>query len=242
MEWADDGIVLGARRHGESSAIVTLLTRDHGRHAGLVRGATGRRLRGLYQPGNEVTASWRARLAEHLGTLTCELADARAARLIDDPLRLAALSAACSVVEAALPERQPYPELHTITVELLDRLERNEEWAQAFVIWELNLLAELGFGLDLSACAATGEAENLAFVSPRSGRAVSRAAGEPYVEKLLPLPAFILSDGADAPAREDISAGLRLTGWFIAHHVLAELSGALPPARERFATRWNSSE
>jgi len=242
MEWSDDGIVLGTRRHGETAAIVTLLTREHGRHAGLARGGAGRRGRGLYQPGNEVTAHWRARLAEHLGTLTCELSVAHAARLIDDPLRLAALSAACAVVEAALPERHPYPALHAGTVHLLDQLEQCAAWGAEYVRWELGVLAELGFGLDLTACAATGETEGLAYVSPRSGRAVSREAGAPYVEKLLPLPAFILEDGADPPGHEDIANGLKLSGWFLAKHLLAERGGMLPAARERFAARWNSTE
>lgn len=242
MEWADDGIVLGARRHGEAAAIVTLLTREHGRHAGLARGGAGRRGRGLYQPGNQVSAQWRARLSEHLGTLSCELLDARAARLIDDPLRLAALSAMCAVVEAALPERHPYPDLYRETVRLLDHLEHDPAWAAAFVRWELGLLAELGFGLDLTACAATGETEELAFVSPRSGRAVSREAGAPYIDKLLPLPAFITDTAAGPPADADIAAGLRLAGWFLANHLLGERGGALPPARERFAIRWNSAK
>ena len=190
MEWSDTGIVLSARRHGESAAVVSLLTEHHGRHAGLVQGARGRRGRGLYEPGNTLAARWQARLAEHLGRYTCELVRAQSSVLLDDPPRLAALAAVCALTEATLAERHPYPQVYRALGHLLDALEANERWAETVVRWELVLLGELGFGLDLSACAATGAVEGLAYVSPRSGRAVSREAGAPYVEKLLPLPPF----------------------------------------------------
>src|SRR5437762_9096012 len=180
MEWTEEGIVLTARRHGESSAIVTLLTREQGRHAGLVRGGFGRAQRGLLEPGNRVRARWRARLAEHLGTLTCEPVDSTAAALLDDPLRLAALSAATGVAEAALPEREPHARVHDGLQALLDLLRGPATiavWGQAHAGWERDLLADLGFGLDLTRCAVSGTAEGLAFVSPEAGRAVSRAAG-----------------------------------------------------------------
>ena len=237
MEWSDTGIVLSARRHGENAAVVSLLTEHHGRHAGLVHGALGRRARGLYQPGNALTARWQARLAEHLGRYTCELVRARASLVLDDPPRLAALAAVCALTEATLPERLPYPQVFGATGRLLDTLETGETWAEAVVHWELALLAELGFGLDLSACAATGAIDDLAYVSPRSGRAVSQEAGAPYAEKLFPLPPFLLRPGTDAANAADIVAGLRLTGWFLERHVFSGQGGRMPAARERFIDR-----
>ena len=238
MEWSDTGIVLSARRHGENAAVVSLLTEHHGRHAGLVHGARGRRARGLYQPGNALTARWQARLAEHLGRYTCELVRARASLVLDDPPRLAALAAVCALVEATLPERLPYPQVYGATGRLLDSLEASGRWAEAVVRWELALLAELGFGLDLSACAATGTVDDLAYVSPRSGRAVSQEAAEPYADKLFPLPPFLLRSGSDAaPTAADIVAGLRLTGWFFEKHVFTGQGGRMPAARERFIDR-----
>ena len=192
MDWSDRAIVLSARKHGESSAIVSVLTRAHGRHAGLVRGGAGRRARGTFEPGNEVTARWRARLDEHLGTFACELLVSHAARLLDAPLPLAALAAACAVADAALPEREPHGVVHDGLAALLAAL-HEPGFAESYVRWELALLAELGFGLDLSACAATGATGGLVFVSPRTGRAVSGQAGAPYRDRLLALPAFLLN-------------------------------------------------
>ncbi len=215
--------------------MVSLLTVAHGRHAGLVRGAFGRRGRGHYEVGNGVTARWRARLPEHLGHYACELTEARAATLLDDALRLAALASACALAQAALPERQPYPAVHAGLTAFLDALGRGERWQEALVQWELLLLAELGYGLDLTACAATGATDDLIYVSPRSGRALSRDAGAPYKDKLLPLPAFLHSP---VPAdRASVLAGLALTGWFLEAHVFREHGGQLPAARDRFIGR-----
>lgn len=242
MEWSDSGIVLSARRHGETSSLVMLFTELHGRHAGLVRGGQGRRARGLYQAGNVVSAVWRARLEEHLGNYRCELVNARAAGLLDDPLRLSALSSACAVVEAALPERHPYAALYTGFFQLSEAIASAADWGACYARFELALLAELGFGLDLSACAVTGEAEDLKYVSPRSGRAVSAVAGAEWREKLLPLPEFLWRpDGADTPppAAEDLRAALDLTGHFLAGHIFAGVS--VPPARERFLERLTNS-
>lgn len=234
MEWQDEAIVLSARKHGESAAIVQLLTARHGRHAGLVRGGAGRRARGLYQPGNEVTAAWRARLSEHLGTFTCELARSHAAGLLRAPAQLAALSAASALAELCLPEREPYPGVYAAFRELLRHLQ-GEHWGEAYVRWELRLLTDLGFGLDLSACAATGRNDELAYVSPKSGRAVSLSAGEPYRDKLLPLPAFLIGDAPADP--ESLAAGLRLTGFFLGQEVLEPIGAVMPAARERLASR-----
>jgi len=247
MEWRDPGFVLGARRHGESSLIVELLTREHGRHAGLVRGGQSPRRRALLQPGNSVQASWRGRLAEHLGTLDCELVNPYAARLLDDPGRLAALGAACALLVAALPEREPHTGLYRSFAGLLRVLDSVPasagDWAQSYVVWECDLLRELGFGLDLGCCAATGATDDLAYVSPRSGRAVSRIAGAPYHDKLLPLPGFLWRDTppsqqAGQPVSQgEIVAGLALTGYFLLHHVLSPHGGKLPDARQRLADR-----
>ena len=237
MDWTDDGIVLSARKHGETSVIATLLTRAHGRHLGLVRGGAGKKARGLYLPGNRVTARWRARLAEHLGTFSCEMTSAFAATVLKDRLRLAALSAACAVAEASLPERQPHAAVFDALVALLGVLEGGDrQWPSAYVKWELGLLGEIGFGLDLSACAATGRNDQLAYVSPKSGRAVSLAAGEPYKGALLPLPGFLLREGAWGEP-DEVAQGLKLTGYFLERNVFHPTDRSLPPARNRLAER-----
>jgi len=235
MEWTDEGIVLSARKHGETSAIVTLLTRAYGRHAGLVRGGAGKAARGILQPGNRVEARWRARLAEHLGTLTCEMTYAFAAAVLDDAARLAALSSACAIAEAALPEREPFPSVYDGLLALLGAIE-NDVWPVAYVRWELGLLTQLGFGLDLSECAATGRNDQLAYVSPKSGRAVSLAAGEPYKGRLLALPAF-LAGGGNGAGPGALLDGLRLTGHFLERHLFAPMGVPMPAARRRLEER-----
>lgn len=235
MEWHDDGILLSVRKHGETAAIATLLTHGHGRHAGLVRGGAGRRMRGTLQPGNRLSAHWRGRLPEHLGTLTVELAAAHAAPAMADPARLAALTSACALIEAALPEREAHPALFEATEVLMTALE-TDDWPTVYVTWELGLLAELGYGLDLSKCAATGRNDQLAYVSPKSGRAVSLAAGEPYHDKLLLLPPFLLEPARPATASE-LHDALKLTAHFLEAHVFADREKGLPPARKRLAHR-----
>jgi DNA repair protein RecO (recombination protein O) len=235
MEWHDAGFVLAARRHGEHGAIVELLTRGHGRHAGLVRGGQSPKLRALLQPGNEVAAVWRGRLSEHLGTIVCELVRAHAARILNDPDRLAGLAAAAALVAAALPEREPYPDVFASFAGLLEALDSAAEWPARYVGWERDLLAALGFGLDLGCCAVTGVATDLAYVSPRTGRAVCRAAGLPYHEKLLALPEFLWRGGpADA---HQIALGMSLTEHFLVHHVFLPQGRTLPAARSRLAER-----
>ncbi|GAA0570080.1 DNA repair protein RecO [Caenispirillum bisanense] len=236
MEWRDEGIVLAARRHGETSAVVHLLTRDRGRHGGLVRGAAGKGGRGLWQPGNRLDVTWRGRLEDQLGAFTGELLDAGAASLLADRTRLACLSSACALCETALPEREPHPLLFEGLRLLTDALARDGGWAPLYVRWELVLIAELGYGLDLSACAATGATEDLAWVSPRSGRAVSRAAGAAYADRLLPLPAFLLDETAE-PDAAAIRDGLRLAGFFLERRLFPALGRPLPPARARFLDR-----
>jgi DNA repair protein RecO (recombination protein O) len=234
MDWRDTGFVLTARRHGESGLVVELLTEAHGRHSGLVRGGQSPKRRALLQPGNLVAATWRGRLAEHLGAFEIELLRPHAAALIDDPDRLAALSAAAALIALALPEREPHADVFADMGRLIAALD-SPAWAASYIVWECALLAALGFGLDLSACAATGVNDDLTYVSPRSGRAVSRSAGAPYHDKLLPLPGFLWRDAAAEAA--DIIAGLALTGHFLHHHLLEPQGRALPEARARLADR-----
>jgi len=248
MNWIDNGIVLSARRHGESSAIVQLLTKTYGRHAGLVQGGSGRKLRGVLQPGNEVVGVWRARLSEHLGTYTIELLRSRGAALLADPDRLAGLSAACAVAELVLPEREPHPGTYEGMLALFDGIAGSNAWPQMYVSWEAGLLAELGFGLDLTSCAVTGTDLDLAFVSPRSGRAVSEQGAGPYKDRLLRLPAFMVPRGrgveGSAPRQpgrifDAISDGLALTGYFLERHVMSDGDRVLPPARARLVERFS---
>jgi DNA repair protein RecO (recombination protein O) len=239
MEWHDRAFVLAARRHGENAAIVELLTGEHGRHAGLVRGGQSPKLRGVLQPGNEVTAVWRGRLSEHLGTIACELVRPHAAGLLDDPDRLAGLTAAAALVTAALPEREPYPEVFASFEGLLHALDSGIDWPAHYVAWERDLLGALGFGLDLSRCAVSGATTDLAYVSPRTGRAVSRAAGLPYHDKLLKLPEFLWSDGPADP--QQIAFGMILTEHFLVRHVFQPQGRSLPAARSRLAERMRSA-
>jgi DNA repair protein RecO (recombination protein O) len=240
MDWTDRGIVLSARKHGENAIILALLTEAHGRHMGLVRGGTSRKVRGLFEPGNLLDAHWRARLEDHLGSYACELTRAHAASLMDDPLRLAGLSSLCAVVETALPEREAHASLYRDTLTLIEHL-GDEHWLEAYVRFEVALLREMGFGLDLSTCAATGSTENLIYVSPRSGCAVSAAAGEPYRDKLLPLPRFLVSGSEDMIPLSQIREGLRMTGYFLDRNIFVHSQAightGTPPARERFMER-----
>jgi DNA repair protein RecO (recombination protein O) len=241
MDWIDEGLVLSARRHGENALIVSLLTRDHGRHAGLVRGGASSRHRGLYQVGNRLRASWRARLEEHLGTYGCEMVRAYAAGLLDEPLPLLALSSATAIIDMALPERALFPGFFNELESLIQSLEE-EGWEAKYVRWELALLETLGFGLDLTECAATGAIDDLVFVSPKTGRAVSAAAGEAWRDRLLPLPAFLIDSAeegrsVDTVSAEHLGAGLKLTGYFLARHVLDQAHGGLPTVRERLVAK-----
>ncbi len=237
MEWTDDGIVLGLRPFGENGAILEALTREHGRHLGLVRGAMSKRLKGALEPGNAVKLHWRGRLDQQLGGYTIELAAARAAQFFDDALKLAGLSSACAVCAATLPER----ELHARAFEALDALlqsitgQVSPAWVADYVRFELMLLEDLGFGLDLTRCAVTGTDDDLRFVSPKTGRAVSGTAAEPYRDRLLKLPRF-LTPGDGAVAANDLVDGLALTGFFL-ERMAQEHSAVLPQARGRFAER-----
>ena len=231
MDWQDHGIVIARFKHGESSLVVKLLTEAHGLHAGLVRGGTGRAGRAVYQIGNRVAATWRARLPDHLGNYRGELVRAHAAELLDFRWPLAALGAAAALVEATLPEREPNGEVFEAFVTLLDRL-ATLQWAPAYARFEVALLAALGFGLDLTCCAVTGKTEDLAFVSPRTGRAVSRDAAGVYENRLFVLPSFLIDRGESADPAE-VAAALRLTGHFFARQALAPAEREMPSARTR---------
>jgi DNA repair protein RecO (recombination protein O) len=262
MDWQDEAIVLSARHYGEHDAILTVLTRDNGRHLGLVRAGFSRRQRSTIELGNRLQASWRARLEEQLGNFQIECLHAVAAVLLDQPRRLAALASACSIVDAALPEREPHPEIFIDLDSLITQLtaetqaetvssgEADLAWLSAYVRWEIILLTDLGFGLDLTRCAVTGETDGLAYVSPKSGRAVTEAAGHGYRDRLLPLPAFLARDASLARSGTEIVSGLRLTGYFLERHAFAQngatsrstspaaltvrQGGESPMARQRF--------
>jgi len=238
MEWIDESIVLSARPHGENAAVVTLLTAAHGRHAGLVPGGQGRTARPTLQPGNRVQAKWRARVVDQLGTYTLDLISARGALWLDVPEVLSIIGSACAVTEASLPERQPMSGVYAGLATLLS-MDDIDLWAPIYIKWEMNLLQSLGYGMDLTQCAAGGDADSLTYVSPRTGRAVSRIAGEPYHDKLFPLPAFLIGGGGWNT--QDILLGLELTGHFLSRHVFANphsrllipQDGDLPLARQR---------
>jgi len=234
MEWIDEGIVLGVRRHGETSAILELMTLAHGRHLGLVRGGAGTRLRGVLQPGNALRATWRARLDEHLGHYAVEALNLRAgsflsaAHAVHGVTHLAAL---CRL----LAEREPHAAIYAALETILDSLGDPRLAAPMIARFELDFLAELGFGLDLASCAATGTTADLVYVSPRSGRAVSRAAGEAYRDKLMRLPAFLHAPAAPETAN-DLADAFALTGFFLDRHAFAPRGLTLPEARTHLVT------
>jgi len=231
MEWTDEGIVLGVRRHGESSAIVELLTREHGRHLGLVRGGAGSRMRPLLQPGNSVTALWRARLDEHLGYYQLEGTRLRAASLLESSHAVYGVTHLASLARL-LPERDPHEDIFEMLDRTLDDFDDAGEAAAHLIRFELAMLAELGFGLDLENCAATGETTDLIYVSPKSGGAVSRGAGAAWQNRLLRLPQFLSQEVTPSP--DDIADGFALTGFFLARHVLEPRGLAFAEARDGF--------
>jgi DNA repair protein RecO (recombination protein O) len=231
MDWRDEGVLLSVRRHGESAAIIEVFTLGHGRHAGIVHGGASRKLAPILQPGAQLDVSWHARLDEHLGTYTAEPVKSRAG-LMADRLALGGLNSVCALLAFLLPEREAHEALYAGTLVLLDRIGAGEGWAVDYVRWELGLLEEMGYGLDLTRCALTGSREDLAYVSPKSGRAVARGAAGEWADRLLPLPACLLGQG---PARgEEVAEGLHLTGYFLEHRLATDLGHRpLPEARRR---------
>ncbi len=232
MEWTDEGVILSVRAHEETAAVVELFARAHGRHMGLVHGGRSRRLRPVLQLGNHVEATWRARIADQLGHFSIELRRGYAASAMEDASRLMALSSMCELLRL-LPERDPHPNLYEVTLFVLGFLDDDSVWPALLVRWELALLNELGFGLDLTTCAASGCAEDLIYVSPKSGRAVSAKAGEPYKDRLLKLPKFLVKARSGAIQAEDITAGLALSGHFLETRVFLPRDQGLPDPRVR---------
>lgn len=232
MEWIDEGIVISVRPHGETSAIVDVFTRGHGRASGLVRGGRSRQMRPVLQIGNHVEARWNARLSEHLGNFRMELQRGYAASAMNDPARLAALSSICTLLRH-LPERDAHANLYEITMFVLGFMDDDGVWPGLMVRWEMALLEELGFGLDLSECAATGSNDQLIYVSPKTGRAVSASAGEPFKNVLLPLPGFLIKGRTSEVQPGDVADGFQLVGFFLEKYVLAPKGDRLPDVRSR---------
>jgi DNA repair protein RecO (recombination protein O) len=232
MEWSDEGVVLSVRPHGETAAVLELFTRAHGRHLGLVHGGRSRKLRPILQTGNHLVASWKARLADNLGHFAVELRKGFAGQVMEDAAALAAMTSMTALARL-LPERDPHPNLFEVTLFVLGFLEERSVWPALVVRWELALLEELGFGLDLSSCAASGNTTDLIYVSPKSGRAVSAEAGEPYKDRLLAFPAFLRTGAPGNVSPTDVEAGLALTGHFLEARVLGPRGLEMPDARAR---------
>jgi DNA repair protein RecO (recombination protein O) len=235
MEWSDDAVVLAARRHGETDIILETLTREHGRHLGLVHGGASRRVKSALMPGNSLSVTWRARLSEHLGNFVIELRRERAGAILESREALIGLNAFAAIAHEVLPEREPHAPAYDAAEILLDAIASSEfsHWAPLYVRWEMGVLDALGFGLDLAQCAATGQSHDLCYVSPRTGRAVSSEAGEPYRGKLFELPAFLIEPSDGSATGKDIEAGLRLTGYFLFERVLGPHQRQIPLARSR---------
>ena len=237
IEWQDDAIVLSVRPHGESSVVVLALTKERGKHAGLVRGVKSQEARGGLQPGNFVKLTWKARLADHLGVFQIELVRSNAVIFFDDPLRLSGLTAALSVCEQALPDREKLLPIFEALLILIEHIKEQEEiiWIATYIRWEIGFLGALGFSLELSTCAVTGTDDDLSFVSPKTGRAVSKEIGLKYSAKLLKLPDFLTPKGFKKTT--EFIDGLNLTGYFLRRHVFAAYNKPAPNARERFQDR-----
>jgi DNA repair protein RecO (recombination protein O) len=234
MQWTDDGLILGVRRLGETSVVLELFTRARGRHLGLVRGGRSRRLQPTLQPGNSVRVTWRARLDEHLGAYSVEPLEARAGRIMERADALHAIAHIAQLLRL-LPERDPHEALYETAQVVAEHLDDRSAAPALMVRLEFAVLAELGFGLDLSSCAATGRTEDLIYVSPRSGRAVGREAGAPYADKLFTLPPFLIAHGANAsPTPDDVAAGFALTGYFLETRVWGPRGLKVPDARASF--------
>lgn len=234
MEWRDEGLIIGIRRHGESAAIAEVMTREHGRHLGMVRGGRSQRMQPVLQPGNSVVCVWRARIEEQMGTLSVEPLRSRAAAIMGSGLALQGVNLLGALLRL-LPERDPHPALYETAEIIAAHLDDPVTGPALMVRLELAVLMELGFGLDLSECAATGTREDLIYVSPKSGRAVSREAGEPWRHRLLPLPNFLGAERQDADvSREEILAGFALTGFFLDRDVFGPRGVKPPEARRAF--------
>ena len=235
MEWRDEGLIIGVRRHGEGSAIVEAMTRAHGRHLGLVRGGRSARLRATLQAGNTVGLVWRARLDEHLGAYAVEPLSLRAGRLMGSALALAGINYLAQLLRV-LPERDPHEGVYEAASLVADGLDEATLAPALIARFEARILAECGFRLDLARCAATGSTDRLVYVSPKSGRAVSAEAGAPWRDRLLPLPPFLREDASPEarPSEGEIADAFRLTGFFLARDLFAPGGEPLPDSRAAF--------
>ncbi len=232
MEWRDEGALLSVRKHGEGSAIIEVFTKEHGRHAGLVRGGGSRKLAPILQPGAQLSVTWKARLEDHLGSYTIDPIKSRAVAIMDNRATLAAMGAVSALLTIGLAERENHGQLYARTQDLLDAIGESDDWPSRYALWENALLADMGFGLDFSQCAATGVTQELIYVSPKSGRAVSRKGGEEWADHLLPLPIFLRLDDPDASAT-NVNEALRTTGYFIENWLMPEIGKPVPAARGR---------
>lgn len=230
MDWQDEGVLIAMRAHGEASAIIEVFTAHHGRHAGVVRGGASRKQAATMQPGTQLAVTWRARLEDHIGSYTVEPLQSRAG-LLGDRLGLAGLNAICAMLRVALPERVAHQALWRATMALLAAVEYDPDWPAIYLRWEMTLLEELGFGLDLSRCAVTGNRDDLAFVSPKTGRAVSRDGAGDWADRLLPLPQCLMGQGP--ASRPEIAQGLAITGHFLGRELAGLNDRPLPEARIR---------
>jgi DNA repair protein RecO (recombination protein O) len=235
MEWRDEGLIIGVRRHGEASTIVEAMTRAHGRHLGLVRSGRSARLRATLQPGNTIGLVWRARLDEHLGSYAVEPLSLRAGRLMGSGMALAGINYLAALVRV-LPERDPHEEVYDAATLIADALDDGALAPTLIARFEAQILAECGFRLDLGSCAATGATDRLVYVSPKSGRAVSAEAGAPWRDRLLRLPPFLREDASleGQPSADEIADAFRLTGFFLARDLFSLRGEPLPDSRAAF--------
>ena len=233
MEWRDEGLIIGLRKHGETSVIAELMTRDHGRHLGIVKGGRSRRMQPLMQPGNSVSAVWRARLEDHLGLWQLDVTEARAGAIMGSGHALAGIGLLGELLRL-LPERDPHANLYDMAQAITANLDEALLGAELLVRFELKLLQELGFGIDLEQCAATGSRDDLVYVSPKSARAVSRGAGQPYHDKLLPLPGFLQEGPGSAAGWAHISEAFQLTGYFLEREVYVVRNSPMPDSRRSY--------
>ncbi len=235
MEWRDDGLIIGLRKHGESSVIVELMTRVHGRHLGIVKGGRSKRMQPVLQQGNSVEVLWRARLEEHLGLYQLEEGRSRASRIMESGMALAGMGLIGDLLRL-LPERDPHEGLYDMACAIAENLDQRDVSPQLMVRFEITVLRELGFGLDMSECAATGVSEDLIYISPKSGRAVSRIAGEPWKDRLLPLPAFLVQGRGpeERVETDELQLAFQLTGYFLERNIFGPRQLGLPDGRARF--------
>lgn len=235
MEWRDQGALLSVRKHGENAVIAEVFTAEHGRHAGVIRGGTSRKIAPILQPGAQLDVKWKARLEEHLGAFQVEPIRSRAASVMSDRMALAGLNAVCGLLGFALPERETHPELYHQSILMLDLLAHGDAWPLAYLRWELFLLEDLGYGLNLTTCAVTGSTDGLCYVSPKSGRAVSRDGAGEWADRLLPLSPVMLGEGEATD--EEIIEALATTGYFLENHLAKALGDRpVPAARDRLVT------